>query len=85
MRPVELVRRAQEELAEVTGLPVEGAMGLEMNGEDCVVTVVALELERTPNTMDVLGAYEVRLSDDGELQSFKRVRRFHRAAEDGNA
>ena len=40
-----------------------------------------LELERVPNTMDILATYEVRLSDDGELLGFQRGRRYHRAAE----
>jgi hypothetical protein len=82
VKPAELVRRAKEQLAEMTGLQIEGASGFERNGDGWVVTVVALELSRTPNTMDVLGAYEVVLSDDGELERFKRTRRFHRSAAD---
>ncbi len=83
MKPVELVREAKEQLAELTGLEIEGAMGLGRDGDGWIVTVVALELSRTPNTMDVLGAYEVLVSDDGDLQSFRRTRRFHRAAAEG--
>jgi hypothetical protein len=30
--------------------------------------------------MDVLGTYEVTLSDDGELVGFRRTRRYHRAS-----
>ena len=33
-----------------------------------------------PNTMDVLGTYEVVIDDDGELARFKRTGRYHRAA-----
>ena len=77
---VEIVRQAKEQVAELTGLKVEGATGFERNGDGWLVTVVALELSRTPNTMDVLGVYEVVLGDDGDLQQFKRTRRTHRAA-----
>ena len=90
MRAAELVREAKEQVAELTGLNVEGATSLDRrngNGDGdsgWVVTVVALELARTPNTMDVLGSYEVSLSDDGDLLGFKRLRRFTRsAAEEG--
>ena len=80
MRPVEIVKHAKQHVAELTGLAVEGTTGFERNGDGWVVTVVALELSRTPNTMDVLGTYEVVVADDGELQHFKRTGRTHRAA-----
>jgi hypothetical protein len=80
VRPVEIVRQAKEQVAELTGLKVEGTTGFERNGEGWIVTVVALELSRTPNTMDVLGSYEVVIDDDGELSQFKRTGRTHRAA-----
>ena len=80
MRPAEIVEQAKQQVAELTGLKVEGASGFERNGEGWIVTVVALELTRTPNTMDVLGTYEVLIGDDGELQKFRRKGRSHRAA-----
>lgn len=80
MRPAEIVKVAKEQVAELTGLKVEGATGFERNGDGWIVTVVTLELSRTPNTMDVLGFYEVVVADDGELQKFKRTGRTHRAA-----
>ena len=83
MKPVELVKRAKEEVAELTGLEVEGATSFDRNGDGWIVTVVALELSRTPNTMDVLGVYEATISDDGELQRLYRTHRLHRAAVEG--
>ena len=83
MRPIEIVTQAKQHVAEVTGLEVEGASGFERNGDGWVVTVIALELARTPDTMDVLGVYEVVVDDDGELQRFKRTGRTHRAAVEG--
>jgi hypothetical protein len=80
VRPLEIVQEAKRQLAEITGLDVEGATGFERNGDGWVVTVVVLELSRTPNTMDVLGAYETLMSDDGDLERFRRVRRFHRSS-----
>ena len=58
---------------------------LDRDGDDAwTVTVEVLELERVPNTMDLIGSYEIKLSDDGEVLGFQRRRRYHRAAaEDG--
>jgi len=86
VRPAELIRTAKQQVEELTGLRTESVSGLERDGDDgdWAVTVVALEVSRVPDTMDVLGSYEVTLSDDGELIGFRRRRRYHRAAsEDG--
>ena len=37
-----------------------------------------LELERIPNTTDVLATYDVQLDDEGTLLGYKRKRRFIR-------
>lgn len=82
VRPAELAQEAKTQVAELTGHQPETVTGLSRNGDDgaWVVTVEALELARVPNTMDVMGSYEVRLSEDGELLGFNRRRRYHRAA-----
>jgi hypothetical protein len=83
MRPSELLTEARDQVAELTGKTIESVSGLERDGdEDWVVSVEVLELERVPNTMDLLATYEVRLDGDGELLGFRRRRRYHRAAED---
>jgi hypothetical protein len=85
VRPAELIQAAKQQVAELTGLRAETVSGLDRDGDDgWRVTVEALELRRVPDTMDLLGTYEVTLSDDGELKGFRRRRRYHRAAaEDG--
>jgi hypothetical protein len=83
MRPRELLRAAREQAADLTGKPVESVSGFERDGDsEWLVTVEVLELERVPNTMDILASYELRLSDDGEVLGFHRRRRYHRAAQD---
>ena len=83
MRPRELLDVAREQVAELVGKEVEAVSGLHRDGdEDWVVIVEVLELERVPNTMDILASYEVKLSDDGEVLGFNRARRYHRAAQD---
>lgn len=78
-----LLEVAREEVADVTGRPVETISGFHRDGQDgWTVTVEVLELERVPNTMDLLATYAVTLSDDGEVLGFERRRRYHRAAVD---
>jgi Gas vesicle synthesis protein GvpO len=83
VRPRELLDTAITQVGDLTGLPVETVTALDRDGDDVWrVMVEVLEVERVPNTMDVLASYEVRLSDDGEVLGFNRRRRYHRAAAD---
>jgi hypothetical protein len=74
------VRLARELLADLTGLEAGTVTSLDHDDGEWRVTVEMLELERVPNTMDVIGCYEVRISDDGELRGYRRLRRYHRSA-----
>jgi hypothetical protein len=81
MKPRELLEVAREEVADVTGSTVETVSGFHRDKDNgWVVTVEVLELERVPNTMDLLATYNVSLSEDGEVLGFERSRRYHRAA-----
>jgi hypothetical protein len=83
----DLVQQARRHVSEVTGLRAETVTGLDRAGDDrWVVTVEMLELARVPSTMDVLGTFEVTLSEDGELLGFRRLGRHRRSAtDDGKA
>jgi Gas vesicle synthesis protein GvpO len=81
MQAAEAIRTAKQQLADITGLEPETVSKLESDGDGgWFVQVEALELSRVPDTMDVIGSYEVMLSNDGELRGFRRVRRYHRSA-----
>jgi hypothetical protein len=80
--PRKLLHAARQQVAEVTGRPVETISGFHRNGDGWVVTLEVLELERVPNTMDLLATYAVTISDDGDVLDFERRRRYHRAAVD---
>jgi hypothetical protein len=75
----EIVMEAARQAQDLIGRPVEAVTGMERNGREWTVTLEVLELERIPNTTDVLGSYEVKLDKDGELTSAHRTRRYHRA------
>lgn len=75
----EVARDAVRELQGLIGRPVEAITGIERDGKEWTVTVEVVELERIPNTTDVLGVYEVTLDANGELIGTQRTRRFYRS------
>lgn len=75
----EVIERVRRELPALLGHPVEAVLGLEPeDGTGWNVTVQVVELSRIPHSTDVLGAYTVTLDQHGELQSYKRRRRYYR-------
>ena len=75
----QIARHAREQMQELTGHPVEGVLGVrKADGGGWEVTVQVLELARVPNSTDVLGAYELSLDKSGEVQEYRRARRYYR-------
>jgi Gas vesicle synthesis protein GvpO len=74
----ELSLAAMSTVHDLTGYEPEAVTSLEWDGSSWKVTVDALELERIPNTTDLLGSYEVQLDPDGSLMGYKRSRRYTR-------
>jgi len=80
----QLLEVARQQVADVTGYPIEGISGFQRDPDNgWTVTVEALELERVPSTMDLLASYEVNVTEDGDVVGFARRRRYHRSAVDG--
>ena len=65
---------AKRELGELMGKEPESVSSLERDDDGWRVTLEFLELERVPNTSDVLGSYEATIDEDGELVEYRRVR-----------
>ena len=68
----EVTKKAQEDFARLSKIPVDGVIGLSKTDEGWVVSLEALERRAIPDTMDVLGFYEVRLDNEGNLLGFER-------------
>lgn len=68
-----VAKQAKEELSTVTGLQPSTVLGIVKEGEEWIVTVEMVEKKSIPDSMDVLGTYEVRLNNDGELLNFNRL------------
>jgi hypothetical protein len=75
----ELSAAALRTIEELTGYEPEAVTGLEWDGDLWQITVDALELERIPNTTDILGEYVIKLDESGVLHGYQRTRRFQRA------
>jgi Gas vesicle synthesis protein GvpO len=77
--PREVAFAAARQMQELIGRPIEAVTGIEKNGREWTVTVEVLELERVPNTTDMLGKYELTVDKNGELTGAQRTRRYNRA------
>ena len=75
----ELTLMAKEAVEDLTGYPPESVSALQWDGENWLVTIDVCELERVPNTSDVMATYVVQLDDSGGLLGYKRTRRFLRS------
>ena len=82
-RGVQFARRAMDTLAELVGCPAEGITAIRRNDDGWVVEVEVLEVERVPETSDVLASYEVEIDNDGEIVEFHRLRRYLRTQTEG--
>jgi Gas vesicle synthesis protein GvpO len=84
-RPLEIAREAREQLAELIGRRPEGVLGVERaEGDDggWRVTLEVLELERVPNSTELLGCYVAHMDDKGDLLEYQRMRRYQRGQPD---
>ena len=52
--------------------------GLERTDDGWTVQVEVVEVRRIPDTTDVLALYEVDVDSDGDLQGYRRLRRYAR-------
>ena len=80
MSTLEVIRNAKEQIHELTGRDVEGVLGIRRsdNGGAWEAMVEVVELRRVPDSTDVLASYLVVLGEDGEVQEYRRVRRYYR-------
>ena len=75
---VQAARRAKQQLQEITGLDVATVSAMEEYEGGWRAYVNLVELRRVPTTSDVLATYEAVLDAKGELETYKRLRRFLR-------
>jgi len=80
---VHYARQAMTTLAQLVGCPAEGITGIRPNNDGWVLEVEVLEVERVPETSELLASYEVEIDNDGEIVEFRRLRRYLRTQTEG--
>jgi len=78
MTGAEIIQRAREQMAQLTGLKPDTASGLSRDEEGWHVAVELIEAKRIPDADDVLGTYETVLDDEGNLLRYQRTKRYLR-------
>jgi hypothetical protein len=73
---------ALRQIAELTGKRPEGVTGVEPGEDGWVVGVEVVEDRRIPSSTDILAIYETEIDMDGDLMSYRRIRRYPRGRGD---
>jgi hypothetical protein len=76
----QVATRAARQLLELTGREAEGVTGLKRTDDGWCVEVEVVEVRRIPNTTDILALYEIDVNSRGDLQGYRRLRRYSRGA-----
>ena len=76
------IHRGREQLEDLLGHPVEKVSSLERTHDGWVLALEVVELQRIPETTDVLATYEMELDGDLNLRRYEQARRYHRGHTD---
>lgn len=72
------------QIADVTGKEPAGVVSVESAEEGWTVGVEVVEDKRIPSSTDMLAVYHADLDASGELQSYRRLRRYNRGSGDNS-
>jgi Gas vesicle synthesis protein GvpO len=75
---VKIARQAVSQIAELIGRQPESVSGFERRDDGLHLAVEVVELERIPNSTDVIASYDVAVDDDGRVLEYARTRRYYR-------
>ena len=79
----EAVDIVRENITEITGgEPVRITSAVPTDEGGWVIEVETVEDRRIPSTADILGLYEIELDSNGEMLSYRRIRRYMRGQTD---
>ena len=77
---IEAARRAADDVLELTGQQTGHVVSVAQQDDSWHIGLEVLELQRIPDSADVLALYEVTLDAHGELVTCKRGRRYLRGS-----
>jgi len=75
-------KAALREIAAFTAKQPEGVTGVQRTEDGWTVGIELVEDQRIPSSSDILAIYETTIDADGELLSYRRVRRYARGRGD---
>jgi hypothetical protein len=78
----EAAKAALRAIAELTAKQPEGVTEVERTEDGWTVGIELVEDQRIPSSSDVLAIYETTIDADGELLSYRRIRRYARGRGD---
>jgi hypothetical protein len=73
MQLMQITERAKAQLATATNLVPLLVSGADKDADGWRLTVEMIELDRIPEAQGIIGAYDVRVSDEGELVTWHRT------------
>ena len=73
MALLDLVKRAREQLHDLTGLQVGSTVSVGKGESGWCVRVEVVEKNSIPDSQDILATYELSVDDEGNVQNFTRV------------
>ncbi|KUO12885.1 gas vesicle protein [Streptomyces sp. DSM 15324] len=82
--PMEVLREARAQLAELTGRDAETVSSFERTEDGWTLDIEVLELARVPDTMSLMASYRVDLDPQGRLTGYRRVSRYERGRSDAH-
>ncbi|MGH3096609.1 MAG: gas vesicle protein [Streptosporangiales bacterium] len=74
-----VARTGAQQLAELTQRNAEAVTALSRTDDGWQLEVEVLEIHRVPETADVMAVYQADLDENGDLLSYRRLRRYTRA------
>ncbi len=72
MQTHELIERAKQDFAKVNNCKVAGVTSFSKSTEGWAVCFEVVERKAIPDSMDIMGIYEVQMDADGGFISFER-------------
>jgi hypothetical protein len=72
------IGRAAAEFQRMTGQRVERVVGMTRMEDGWGLTLEVVELERVPDSTNVIATYDLSVGEDGDLREFTRTRRYYR-------
>ncbi len=82
MTAAEAAKAALLQIAELTAKRPEGVTEVERSEDGWTVGIELVEDQRIPSSADILATYEITIDADGQLLSYRRVRRYARGRGD---